>query len=923
MSPAPSLPELSLEALCDASQPPLVLCATLRQVQDLRRRQAELMQARGLQQWPALSAFVLDDWLQRWREERLLRGVPADHPFMRRVLDGVQERLLWEQVIRQNLGKDIEWLFDVVALARSAQEAHALMEAWQLNVPSALQGHETSRFLEWRHEFLARSKSQQWIDATRLRLSTWHDLVAHAGQLPQHWVLAGFLSFEPIEQHALEALQGRGIRLQGLAACDAAAAPQVESLPDPAAELLAAALWVRDELKAQPAARLALVVPDLAAQRDRIQDALDEVLMPSAFSPSQAEAARQYNLSLGRPLSQHAVVASALALLSLVWLPGRVAQTRWSTLLRDPLWSAHDREGLHRAHFEAWLRRKRSAQLALESVIKAGEAFSEEKQRRMPALQQHLQQMLLARQLAPALPSVWATRLPALIEACGGWAGRSLSSHEYQAREALLELIERLGSLDDFLGPLDGAAMLSQLRRLCRDRIFQPRTEGEPQVQVLGLLEASGQRFDGLRVIGLTDAAWPPPARPNPLLPASLQRQAGTPNAGAAVQLAFARAVQQSLLQAAPQVVLSWPRADGATEFGPSPLLLGFASTEREAPASPHWAQSLIQLPDRFEPPQLDAQAPPVAPGEEVPGGTSLLKAQAICPAWAYFQYRLGAQALQQATEGLDASERGNLVHQLLCKVWEALRDQAGLAQRWQDAAGFREFGRSMIEQVLDAFENQDSGSERLGPQGRQLEAARLERLLRRWCELEVARPVGFTVEAREQEFRVEIEGIKVKLIIDRIDRLHTGGLLVIDYKTGQLPKVDAWLQDRITEPQLPIYASLVDAGLGEPVVAVALAAVQLREPGFKGLASEPDRLRGLTVVVAGTPARGVDASRFPDWAAVQAHWQTSLRAVAHEVMQGQAAMWVNDEAQLRYCEMLPLLRLPEWRNQTELGGVS
>ena len=35
-----------------------------------------------------------------------------------------------------------------------------------------------------------------------------------------------------------------------------------------------------------------------------------------------------------------------------------------------------------------------------------------------------------------------------------------------------------------------------------------------------------------------------------------------------------------------------------------------------------------------------DHQAPPVAEGEKVRGGAALFQAQAVCPAWGYFQFR-------------------------------------------------------------------------------------------------------------------------------------------------------------------------------------------------------------------------------------------------------------------------------------------
>ena len=43
-----------------------------------------------------------------------------------------------------------------------------------------------------------------------------------------------------------------------------------------------------------------------------------------------------------------------------------------------------------------------------------------------------------------------------------------------------------------------------------------------------------------------------------------------------------------------------------------------------------------------------------------------------------------------------------------------------------------------------------------------------------------------FTVIAREQKEEIDIEGIHVRMVVDRIDELADGRRIVIDYKTGQ-----------------------------------------------------------------------------------------------------------------------------------------
>ena len=101
------------------------------------------------------------------------------------------------------------------------------------------------------------------------------------------------------------------------------------------------------------------------------------------------------------------------------------------------------------------------------------------------------------------------------------------------------------------------------------------------------------------------------------------------------------------LLTAAPAITFSWRRQDGARFLRPSPLIADLPVAPEAAPLPP------APLPPPLEA-LIDTRGPAVPPGEKVSGGTGLLKAQAICPAWGFYQYRLGAQALREPVEGQD-----------------------------------------------------------------------------------------------------------------------------------------------------------------------------------------------------------------------------------------------------------------------------
>ena len=106
-------------------------------------------------------------------------------------------------------------------------------------------------------------------------------------------------------------------------------------------------------------------------------------------------------------------------------------------------------------------------------------------------------------------------------------------------------------------------------------------------------------------------------------------------------------------------------------------------------------------------------------------------------------------------------------------------------------------------------------------------------------------------------------------------------------------------------------------------MAAVVFAKVILEGAAFAGIGAED----GLIPRVAALDSKEgrklfADAGRFPDWAAVLDHWRVSIDAIAREVRAGEAAVRVADESALRYCEVLPLLRLAERRTQLE-GAAS
>jgi len=119
------------------------------------------------------------------------------------------------------------------------------------------------------------------------------------------------------------------------------------------------------------------------------------------------------------------------------------------------------------------------------------------------------------------------------------------------------------------VGKLDASQAVSLLADLAADTLFQPQRDPGARLDVLGLLEAEGGRWDGVWVLGLSDEVLPATPKPNPLLPLAVLRRAGAPRATPERERQWAQELFASLCRCAPQVVFSHPQFDGERALRP------------------------------------------------------------------------------------------------------------------------------------------------------------------------------------------------------------------------------------------------------------------------------------------------------------------------------------------------------------------
>jgi ATP-dependent helicase/nuclease subunit B len=882
-----------------------LVTASQRLARHLASTYGAAQQAQGAPVWEAPDILPWQQWLERfWQESFGL--LDADTPQL--LLSDFQEQTLWEEVIR---AADSEPLLQVPAAARSAREAWQLLHAWKLTIPRSQESasEDVSAFARWAKAYGQRCTSGNWLDSARLpdavrnaiaagRLTPCMDaqVSREAGRRerppPRSLIIAGFDELTPQQEELLRAMRAAGVTVTPLTPADQTARVARVGYDDRRTEIHAAAAWARAALEAGQT-RIGVVVPDLSVQRATVVRLFDEALLPAALLPG-AEVVRPYNVSLGESLASRPVIHAALLLLE--FGTGSLPVARLGMLLRSPFLAGAVSEASARAQLDALLRQEGEETVSISALLRRANTELAKPQAAAP---QMYTQLRAWRDNIPArskqfIPSAWSEQFAALLK-LAGWPGDGpLDSDSHQAVMAWRELLAAFAAQDVVSARSNYAEALATLRRMAGERVFQPQTPAAP-VQVLGLLEASGLDFDSLWVMGLDDEGWPPSPRPNPFLPLDLQRTRGLPHASAERELEFARRLTERLAACAGNVVFSHPLNSGDEKRRASPLLQAFPELlPSDFPASyPGLAAQLFAA--RAIETLSDEQAPALAPGSAVKGGTRLFQYQAACPFRAFATLRLDARAPEEPEPGLDAKARGMLLHSALEVLWNALGSHAALCAMAEGA--LMDAISAAVHAALEELAR--DRSQTLTGRFRDIEARRLTRLLRAWLEEEKQR-APFKVVAAEQKTTIKLGGLVVEGRMDRVDELDDGTRVILDYKSGET-KIKKWEGERPDEPQLPLYA--VDMHKRQPVAAALFAQLRAGDLAFNGLAART----GIAPKVK--PAGDSEAA----WQAQLDAWQITLTTLAEAFRAGDARVDPKEFPQTcEHCGLQALCRVHE-----------
>jgi len=901
--------------------------------------------------------MTLSQWWQEWQSAAALTGRLSTVEFPAKVLGAFEAQWLFESSLKsvlKNSAKQAEQSEqtednptgidqDRIELLNIPSTAKQLYQAWKMTaewIPdwqgeTLLQAQfasaETELYKAVLKHYLAQLEKKNWQDEALFSQTLLQSLrAADSSLLPERFVLHGFDDLTPNIKAWQAAVEAHGCVVESDS--DAVLANEkgvfqlqhqgltIYPAEDIYDEVQQVSVWaiqqLADLVQQKPLAqiKIALVSPDVSEYKTLLTQALDEQLYLNGLGQLASQPSNQsklYNISLGESLLTVPLIENAWQTLTLFLQPKKnIAYQAWSEWLISP-YTAGNFTQRHQA--DAEFRRLQWANLNWTNLLEADSA------QKMPkALLKNIQNWLdgfadkshYQVSLLEFIEQVWS-----LLSTLGWPGNRTLSSTEYQQKTAFENALTAFSALTDLSGKQSYSAWLQLLSRFLSEQVHQPQSVGYQPIQIMGMLEAGGQTFDRLWLLGLTNEAWPRMPSPNPFIPMSMQRALKMPRSNANRELLYAQQLSQRLVNSAEDVYWSYPKQTGEAALLPTSIFPAVDKVNKEnvsrySPVDYHsLAQSIYQQNDgpmRLEW-QEDAQGLPLEQGSTAPGGTGILQAQRQCPLMAYVDYRLGAKyGFQQVEDSLQNTNQGTLIHAVLEMFWQEVQTQVAMLSLTAE-----EKREQLQTHIRNAFTELQHG---LSEAIQKVEESRILELCLQWLELEESRE-SFKVVETEQQHLLRLAGIDFKIIIDRIDEV-AGEAVILDYKTGRA-SIENLMKTPLAAPQLAVYLLAVEkqvAGIGY--------AMLHSDDGVKINAVVEDEEvinKVRTIKVFSKLAEKEDGDYYQtSWNDFLDHLKQQVLELAQQVQLGHAPMTFEKLTDFQYAEGYLALRVPEVLQQMD-----
>jgi len=867
-----------------------ILCQTENQVHDIQLIFQNKSQNKNT---PIPKIKVIDRWLFEQFEEFCMIKF-SDKNF--KLLNGIEEKFIWEEIIKaeNDVAKRDFTQHTIGSLCQLARVANKQIEEYCVNNEDLEANTATNGIImKWRDKFKERCK--------HLNVNPLYEFIPFFIEQQedkniingQSLYIIGSDTNITIYNKLIEVLSRTNEVTKHEVIKKGRSEIKVYACQNYKKELYAVTEWIKEKQK-QNQNRLLIISPALERFQIKLQNHIDREIQPKIFTSIDHE--NIYNSSLRRPLSKEPIICATFNLIKLN-LKAEVTTEIICDLLKFNNWIDAD-EQKNREKLAQYISSKNIKKINLTKLMGMIRNDTKLKDLDLNKLEIVLNEIIKNQALWDKSNSIskWVTITRLFLETIKLGDINKLLTFEINNLENFYKLLHQLSLNKIFTKKVIFSEYIEKLSFYLEGFVPGPFNDSAT-VDIYGFDEYPIKKYDAIWVMNMNEIYYPGNNQGNPFLSNKIQDKYHI-NDKHSLKIDLENKFKR-IRNSSENIIISYSKndEDSVIEKTKLPKEIEIISDEEyvnKKELSNHndnheWIKDHIA-------PALNSNS------VNLHQGIKCLEAQLVCPAWAFYSFRLGAESFEYDLEDeISPMARGNLIHKALELFWGSMKNSDILFNTPLDPDLALK-----IDNVIDTVIADHKKKYPMMPKVLiETERKQLKVALTNWLDLEKNRDHNFEVISREEKHQISINRVQFNIKIDRIDLINSNKKIIIDYKTGETESINSlYNMDSLKSLQLPIYACF---NSHKDIDGVVYGKINRKKCTISGISNEQ-----LAPSVKFNNKKNPDIRKWDDLLKL---WYKKINSIATDYLEGKAEV-IFDEDDLKYCKVKSILRIPDCKDK-------
>jgi len=862
-----------------------ILCQTENQVHDIQLIFRNKNQNKST---PIPEIKVIDRWLfDQFEEFCMIKFSDKNY----KLLNGIDEKFIWEEIIKaeNDVVKGNFTQHDIENLCQLARAANKQIEEYCVNKEDLRANTATNGIImKWRKKFKERCQHlkvnplyefipffiEQQKDKNIINGQSLLIIGSDTNLIIYNKLIDVLIRTNNVTKHEENITGNNKIKVY---ACD-----------NYQAELNVITDWIKAK-QDQDLNHLLIISPALERFQIKLQNHIDREIQPKIFTNIEYE--NIYNSSLRRPLSKEPIISATFNLIKLN-KSGEVSTEIICDLLKFNNW-IDDKEQQDREKLAHYISSKNIKKISLTKLMGIIRNDTKLKDLDLNKLEITINEIIKNQELWVNSNYIneWVTLTRLFLDTIQLGEINKLLPFEINNIDTFYKLIHQLYSNKIVTKKITFSDYLEKLSYYLEG--YVPKLFNDSAtIDIYGFDEYPIKKYDAIWVMNMNDIYYPGTKQGNPLLSRKIQDKYHI-NDNHSLKIDLVSKLKR-IGSSSEDITISYSKKDQDLNIEKTKLPNEIEIISDEEYADKKVSSNYDNNQEWIE----DHIAPPLNSGlVELRQGIKYLEAQLICPAWAFYSFRLGAERYEfDVQDEISPMARGNLVHKVLEFFWKSMKHSDKLLNTLDSDLAM------IIDEVVKTVITDHKKNYPLMPKVLiETERKQLKVALTNWIDVEKKRSHDFDVISTEEKHQININRIQFNIKIDRIDLIDSNKKIIIDYKTGETESINSLYNDSLKSLQLPIYACFSNH---KDIDGVVYAKLNRKKYTLNGISKEK-----LAPYVKFNDKKNPN---IKTWEELLTFWHNKINSIASDYLEGKAEVVVFDEDDLKYCKVKSILRLSD-----------